>query len=252
MSDMDASKIWANSGDSHYMEPPNLYDQLPEHLKDRMPKTVRDEVRGVEVITVDGQSFERSIPKPRTPEQLMRTAARPLEEDLDEGEGEGRAPGAFDPELRLVDLDNEGIWAEAIYPSLGTWTFNIRTPEIVKEGCRISNEFFIDFQRKSPRYVVAASIPLLDVGDTVAEIGVPVTWASSSASSRSGHRRAAALAERGVGPGVGGPRAERAWCSASISVPSRSIPPAGSGSTTMAEAAPSSTTWRPPTAASGP
>ena len=154
-------KIWANSGDSHYMEPPDLYEKLPEHLRDRMPKTVRDEERGVETITVDGQSFERPIPRPRTMEELMRNAARPAEDDLDEDENEPRAPGAFDPELRLVDLDKEGIWAEAIYPSLGTWTFNIRTPEIVKVGCQISNDFFIEFQRKSPRYVVAASIPLL-------------------------------------------------------------------------------------------
>ena len=30
-----------------------------------------------------------------------------------------RAPGANDPQLRLVDLDEEGIWGEVIYPSLG-------------------------------------------------------------------------------------------------------------------------------------
>ncbi len=168
--------LWANSGDSHYMEPPDLYQRLPAHLQELLPKTVRDETRGVEVITVDGQSFERPIPTPKTPEQLMRTAARPAEEDLDEVDRSednnifSRAPGAFDPHKRLLDLDKEGIWAEAIYPSLGIWTFNIRTPEVVREGCRISNDFFIDFQRTSPRYVVAASIPLLDVDDTVAEI----------------------------------------------------------------------------------
>jgi predicted TIM-barrel fold metal-dependent hydrolase len=162
--------IWANSGDSHYMEPPNLYDALPDNLKELLPRTVRDEEKGVEVITVDGQSFERPIPKPRDPASFMRNAARPAEEDLDEQQGQQRAPGAMDPVKRLIDLDQEGIWAEAIYPSLGTWTFNIRTPEIVKIGCQVSNDFFIEFQQKSPRYVVAASIPLLDVDDTVAEI----------------------------------------------------------------------------------
>src|SRR5262245_13534715 len=170
MSESHATKLWANSGDSHYMEPPHLYDELPEHLRDRLPKRTRDDERGIETITVDGRSFERPIPKPKTPEQLLRTAARAKEADLDEQEGESRAPGAFDPEKRLVDLDREGIWGEAIYPSLGTWTFNIRTPELVNEGCRISNDFFIEFQRKSSRYVVAASIPLLHVHDTVAEI----------------------------------------------------------------------------------
>jgi predicted TIM-barrel fold metal-dependent hydrolase len=162
--------LWANSGDSHYMEPPSLYDDLPTHLRDLLPKTRRDDVRGVEIITVDGQTFERPIPKPKAPAELARIAAMPLDEDRDEGEGQPRAPGAFDPVLRLRDLDQEGIWAEAIYPSLGIWTFNIRTPELVREGCRISNDFFIEFQRTSPRYVVAASIPLLDVDDAVAEI----------------------------------------------------------------------------------
>jgi predicted TIM-barrel fold metal-dependent hydrolase len=170
MSGTEGTKLWANSGDSHYMEPPDLYDRLPAHLKDKMPRTVRDEAKGVEVITVDGQSFERPIPKPRTPEQLLRNAAMPAADQRDEAAGQERAPGAMDPVKRLIDLDQEGIWAEAIYPSLGTWTFNIRTPEIVNEGCRISNDFFIQFQDNSPRYVVAASIPLLDADDAAAEI----------------------------------------------------------------------------------
>lgn len=173
---MASGKLWANSGDSHYMEPPDLYDRLPAHLRALLPRTVQDQERGVEIITVDGQSFERPMPRPMTPEVMRRIAAMPAEEDLDEvdrGNGDipfARAPGAYDPVKRLIDLDAEGIWAEAIYPSLGTWTFNIRTPELVKVGCEVSNDFFIDFQRHSPRYVVAASIPLLEVKDAVAEI----------------------------------------------------------------------------------
>jgi predicted TIM-barrel fold metal-dependent hydrolase len=170
MSRTDAPFLWANSGDSHYMEPPDLFEGLPQHLRDRLPRAERDEARGVEIITVDGESWERPIPKPRTREQLLRTAARPREEDLDEEAGQTRAPGALDPVKRLVDLDQEGIWGEAIYPSLGVWAFNLKTPEIVREGCRASNDFYIGFQRHSPRYVVAASIPLVDVDDAVAEI----------------------------------------------------------------------------------
>ena len=33
------TKIWANSGDSHYLEPDDLwYDLLPKELADRMPR----------------------------------------------------------------------------------------------------------------------------------------------------------------------------------------------------------------------
>jgi hypothetical protein len=168
-------KLWANSGDSHSMEPPDLDDQLPSHLQELLPTTVQDVDRGVEIITVDGQVFERPIPTPITPEVMAKMAAKPLEEDLDNpadlsADGMTRAPGASDPVKRLDDLNEEGIWAEAIYPSLGIWTFNIRTPELVQAGCRVSNEFYLDFQRQSPRYVVAASIPLLDVDDAVEEI----------------------------------------------------------------------------------
>jgi predicted TIM-barrel fold metal-dependent hydrolase len=67
-------------------------------------------------------------------------------------------------------LDNEGIWGEVIYPSLGIWTFNIRTPEVVREGALAMNDWAIEFQRKSARFVCAASVPLLDVEDSVAEV----------------------------------------------------------------------------------
>jgi predicted TIM-barrel fold metal-dependent hydrolase len=170
-------KLWANSGDSHYMEPPDMFDSLPDELKERLPKSVKDEARGVETITVDGQTFERAIPKPVDPEKMMRNMAVPLEEDRDGQPVEtmmdvlGRAPGAFDPVKRLDDQDEEGVWAEAIYPSLGTWAFNIQTPEIAKIGAQVSNDFFLKFQNISPeRFVVAATIPLLDIDDTVAEI----------------------------------------------------------------------------------
>ena len=173
-------KLWANSGDSHYMEPPNLFEQLPPHLRELLPKSTRDEERGVEIITVDGQSFERPIPRPITPEYIAKTAARPVDDDLDEVDravedklklnNSERAPGAYDPVKRLEDMNKEGVWAEAIYPSLGAWTHNIRTAELVREGCRISNDSFIEFQQHSPRYVVAASIPLLDVDDAIREI----------------------------------------------------------------------------------
>jgi predicted TIM-barrel fold metal-dependent hydrolase len=75
-----------------------------------------------------------------------------------------------DPVARLQDLDDEGIWCEVIYPSLGIWAFNITTPAVIREGARVLNDWAMDFQRNSVRYVCCASVPLIDIGDAVAEL----------------------------------------------------------------------------------
>jgi predicted TIM-barrel fold metal-dependent hydrolase len=161
---VSGDKIWANSGDSHLVEPPDLFDSLPPDIRDRMPRSVKDPSGEFETVYIDGESFERPLPKP---EKVLRNMARPEDE---EGDPSSRAPGANDPALRLKDLDQEGIWSEAIYPSLGIWAFNIRTPVVVREGVMALNDWAIAFQRHSPRYVCAASIPLLVVDDAVAEV----------------------------------------------------------------------------------
>jgi hypothetical protein len=37
--DISSTKIWANSRDSHLMEPPNLFDGLPHELRDLQGST---------------------------------------------------------------------------------------------------------------------------------------------------------------------------------------------------------------------
>ena len=153
-------KIWANSGDSHLVEPDNLFnDSLPAPLAARMPRSVRDEDGSWETIHVDGQQFRRRLP----------TRDRRLTDELGRTVPE-RAPGANDPALRLLDLDEEGIWAELIYPSLGIWTSSIRDPELLAAGARAINDWAIEFQATSPRYVCAAVIPFLTTESAVAEV----------------------------------------------------------------------------------
>ena len=41
---------------------------------------------------------------------------------------------------------------------------------MVKEGCRALNDWALDFQQHSPRFVCVASIPLVDIDDAVAEV----------------------------------------------------------------------------------
>ena len=158
-----AKKIWANSGDSHFLEPPDLFNQiLPRALADRMPRAVKDPDGTSETVYVDGEVFVRPLPKP-----------------IKDGEYKGetintlavRPPGSGDTRLRLQDLDQEGIWGEVVYPSLGMWANIIKDRELVAEGSKALNDWAMqEIQLVAPdRLIATAMLPLLDVQDAVAE-----------------------------------------------------------------------------------
>ena len=156
------AKIWANSGDSHLVEPDDLFtSSLPPDMAERMPRSVWDEDGSHETIYVDGQEFRRKIPG------VLRNGLQELDE---QGTVVERPPGHNDMKLRLTDLDQEGIWAELVYPSIGIWSGSIKDPELLAAGSRAINDWAIEYQRFSPRYVPTATIPLLTNETAVAEI----------------------------------------------------------------------------------
>jgi len=155
-------KIWAHSGDSHFLEPENLWDDiLPAHLAARMPKSEKineDE----ELITVDGKSFTWRLPKVMKP----REDGKPSMMEISH-----RPPGARDLSARLADLDEEGIWGEVIYASLGMWEALITDRELVRISAAAENEWKAsEVQGLAPdRLVPVASLPLRNMDDAVAE-----------------------------------------------------------------------------------
>ena len=125
-----------NSADSHYLEPEDLWSSsLPKRLADLVPRSEKDPDGEWETVHVDGQSFRRKLP----------TGAS-------NRHGDGMKPqGARDPKARLVDLDNEGVWAEVMFASLGMWNSSVRTPELLREDQYFPNEV------ASPNYPPASS-----------------------------------------------------------------------------------------------
>jgi predicted TIM-barrel fold metal-dependent hydrolase len=153
------SKIWTNSGDSHLVEPADLFtSSLPAAMAERMPRSVKDDDGKWETVHVDGQQFRRRMPKAF---DLRDEEGRTVSE---------RAPGANDKAARLVDLDREGIWGELVYPSIGIWMSSIQDPELLAAGARAVNDWAIEYQQFSPRYVCTATIPLLRAESAVAEV----------------------------------------------------------------------------------
>ena len=153
------TKIWANSGDSHLVEPADLFTAaLPPEVAARMPRSVKDDDGKHETLYVDGQAFRRRMPRAA---MLTDSEGKTVEQ---------RAPGANDMSLRLIDLDQEGIWAELVYPSIGIWMSSIQDPDLLAAGCRAVNDWAIGYQRFNDRYVCAATIPLLNAEHAVAEV----------------------------------------------------------------------------------
>ena len=92
----EVKKIWAHSGDSHAMEPEDLWtSRLPKRLADRAPRTERGEK--YELIFVDGKQKSRQL-------NDFMDAMRP--------------PGFKDLTIRLQDLDQEGVWAQLLHQRL--------------------------------------------------------------------------------------------------------------------------------------
>jgi predicted TIM-barrel fold metal-dependent hydrolase len=158
-----SEKIWANSGDSHFLEPADLWHQImPKAQADRMPRTtvISDED---ELVEVDGKSFTRKLPK------IMTSKGATGESIADMSH---RPPGARNVKLRLKDLDEEGIWGEVMYQSIGLWCSLIEDPQLIRDAARAENEWLAsEIQAIAPdRLVPAALMPMLQVEDAVAEL----------------------------------------------------------------------------------
>lgn len=154
---MSDKKLWANSGDSHFLEPDDLWRaRLPKHLADLVPRSEKDPDGKWETVFVDGQAFRRRLPN--IAQEEFYAASH-------------RAPGANNVELRLKDLDEEGIWTELIFPSLGMWSSSFRTPEVLREALRVSNDWaketIMDY---SPRLVPTAQVSTLVIQDACDEL----------------------------------------------------------------------------------
>lgn len=149
--------MWTNSGDSHFIEPADLWQlALPQRLAVLTPRAEKDPDGEHETVHVDGMSFRRKLPS--------SAAVRFREES-------NRPQGVRDARARLADLDREGVWGEVIFPSLGMWASTIRTPELLKACMHASNEWALrEVAAVSDRYVVTAQVSTLVVADAVAEL----------------------------------------------------------------------------------
>jgi predicted TIM-barrel fold metal-dependent hydrolase len=142
--------VIVNSADSHVLEPVDLFTlNVPAKLRDRAPRTVkRDD--GREIIYLN--------------DEIVFRMAQDLPEAI-------RADGHGDPVARIKDLDNQGVWGELIFPSIGLWVYLATDPELAYACARVYNDWLSDeFMKYSPRFAGAALIPTVDPAQAVKEM----------------------------------------------------------------------------------
>ncbi len=143
--------------DGHVFEPEEVWERhLDPAFRDRRPRIVRDN-RGTTRYMLEG----RLIPPGEgrgawAPEGIVEATTH--------------RDGGFDPKLRLVDMDTEGIDVAVLYGSFGLALWQAQDPAFAVALCRAYNDWLTEYCRTDPaRLKGTPALPLLDMGETLKE-----------------------------------------------------------------------------------
>jgi len=156
--------------DGHILEPPDLWARYLENkYKDRAIHMEKDQ-DGVEYFVIDG----RPSANLRGVGPAVAGIGQPYQEIATSGTFSyfDGPKGAYDPSARLRLLDEEGLDAAVIFPSLGlTWEVEVKDAELAAAYARAYNNWVIEFCSTNPqRLIPVAHISLLDISEGVKEV----------------------------------------------------------------------------------
>lgn len=135
------------SGDSHVNEPRGLWrDNLPASLREQAMQGIAAGEDGNWELLLDASSIDQ--------------------QPIDEAE----RVKACDPEFRCAIMREEGIVAEAVFPTIGLYVWMLTDPAGGAASCRIYNEWMADGLARSPRFACAGLVPTWRLDDALAEV----------------------------------------------------------------------------------
>jgi predicted TIM-barrel fold metal-dependent hydrolase len=152
--------------DTHITEPADVWtSRVPKKWQDRVPHVVRQ--GGKDLWMLDGQfvgspgiftyaGFDGTIPE-----------SRDTFEDCPKA--------SWDAKARLQHMDDEGIYAQVLYPNVGGFGsgrfLSLKDPELMLACVRAYNDFLSEWTSEDPnRLLAVATTPFWDVDETVKEI----------------------------------------------------------------------------------
>ena len=162
--------------DGHIMEPPDLWEKnLEPKYKSQALRILKDG-EGLEYLEIDGrkskvlnsgglQSFA-GIGSTLAERRNIWFKAGGMDYK------DARPPAGIDPHERIKWMDEHGVDASLLYPSLGiSWETECGDPKLAQAYCRVYNDWLVDFCNSYPdRLIPVAHISLLDVAEGVIEI----------------------------------------------------------------------------------
>src|SRR5438477_1951104 len=154
--------------DTHLMEPPNLWERFMEDAyKSQAPKIGEAPGSGRKTFLVEGEPFTREKGKyPMAAPAFLKAAAKAMERF------ERARKSGFDAKSRLIDIDEQGIDVQIIYPTAAGQMAGkeFRDPQLLAACCRAYNNWAADFCSAAPdRLRWAAILPMQDVQEAIAE-----------------------------------------------------------------------------------
>jgi len=174
--------------DGHVLEPAGLWeDYLESRYRDRgIHLRVND--AGLEYLDIDGAPM--SLLSPGALAMLGAMGDDDARIGVERRYMEVMPQGACDPKARVAWLDDRGLDATVLYPTLGIiWEAAVEDPELATVLARAYNRWLADFCRHAPeRLIGVAHLCLADVDLAVTELEravadglrggfvVPFTW----------------------------------------------------------------------------
>ena len=157
------------SADDHLSETPDLWQsRLPQHLREKGPRFV----------TLPGGGNGWMMPGAEAPRPLGLDvmAGRKYDEYKASGVPWSEVrPGCYDPQARLADMDEGGVWATVLYPNVGLAFGGGRgfagDWEMAIACLRAYNDHLAEFCAVNPKRLCGAAVlPMDTVENAVAEV----------------------------------------------------------------------------------
>ena len=177
--------------DTHQIEPATMWqDYIDPAFRDRAPR--REEIGGRTLLAVEGESLTSEGKYPFSKPEFIAALARGFERFKRLREA------GFAPKARLLDMDEQGVDVQVLYPTIGLlWECEVTDPELTVAYQRAYNRWIADFCRDTGgRLVPVAHLSLIDPEAAAAELeravadGCRGAWVAPFAWTRKPHGHA--------------------------------------------------------------